>query len=222
MASGRILSHFSVFAFEPTFWDLAAGARVHRERQLRSALGRAADSVHFYHTFGIRHSSEALVWCCLRAEAADAPARFFERFAEFLSPFRNHVRLVDTLWGFTGESEYTRGASQRAIDALQPRTRQYLIVYPFAKTHAWYMAPSEMRQRMMSEHIRVGRSNSGVEQQILYCAGLQDHEFVVVYETDDLASFTALVAELRRTEARGYTARDVPVHVGVRVCTEDG
>jgi len=69
---------------------------------------------------------------------------------------------------------------------------------------------------MMSEHIRVGRGHDEIAQQLLYCTGLQDHEFVVVYEADDLAEFGSLVAELRRTESRGYTALDTPVHVGVR------
>ena len=41
--------------------------------------------------------------------------------------------------------------------------------------------------------------------------GVQDQEFVVVYETDDLTRFSDLVNQLRSTEARAYTERDTPL-----------
>ena len=110
---------------------------------------------------------------------------------------------------------------ERPIDPFQPRSRKYLVVYPFAKTQAWYATDAEERRAMMAEHIRVGRDHPGIEQQLLYCTGLQDHEFVVVYETDDLAAFTALVSELRRTEARAFTLLDAPVQVGIHLRSGD-
>lgn len=215
MSVGRLMSHFSVFAFEPAFWEADPDARERTEARLRSDLAGVAESMHVYTTFGTRPDGDLLVWSSLRVEAADAPARFFERFAELVRPIRSHVRLVTALWGFTRESEYATGSTERAIDSMRPRSRRYLVVYPFAKTPAWYATPSDERRRMMSEHIRVGRSHPGVEQQLLYCMGLQDHEFVVVYETDDLVSFTTLVSDLRSTEGRAYTLLDAPVFVGI-------
>jgi chlorite dismutase len=44
---------------------------------------------------------------------------------------------------------------------------------------------------------------------------LQDQEFIVVYETDDLAHFSDLVYELRSSEARRYTLRDTPVYTAI-------
>ena len=218
----RVLSHFSVFAFEAAFWDLEPDERARAEGQFRTGLGRAADSVHFYRTFGTRPDGDLLVWSSVESGHADAPARFFGGFSTLLSPVRKHVRLVDALWGFTGESAYATGSSERAIDSLRPRSRRYVVVYPFAKTHAWYATAADERRRMMSEHIRVGRGHSGVEQQLLYCTGFQDHEFVVVYEMDDLVAFSALVSDLRSTGARSYTSLDAPVHVGIRLEAEPG
>ena len=65
----------------------------------------------------------------------------------------------------------------------------------------------------MGEHIRVGRQFAEVRQLLLYSFGLQDQEFVVVYETPDLAAFSA-VRELRGTEARRFTSLDTPVLTG--------
>ena len=125
------------------------------------------------------------------------------------------------LWGLTADSQYSRGASERGIDPFTPRSAPYLVVYPFAKTHEWYSTTMEERRRMMSSHIRVGLEHEGIYQLLLYSTGLQDHEFVVVYETDDLGAFSSLVVDLRSTEVRGYTLLDTPVHVGVHVGSDE-
>ena len=70
---------------------------------------------------------------------------------------------------------------------------------------------------MMFEHIKIGKQFPDITQLLLYSTGLQDQEFVVVYETDDLARFSKLVTELRSTAARPYTLRDSPLHTAIRV-----
>ena len=151
----------------------------------------------------------------MAAEAPDAPARFFENYGDLLRPFRRYFRLQHVLWGLTAVSPYSRGASARGIDPFAARSMRYLVVYPFAKTHDWYQTPADERRAMMSDHIRVGREYPSTDQLLLYSTGLQDHEFVVLYETDDLTVFSGLVRELRATEVRGYTLLDTPVHLGV-------
>jgi chlorite dismutase len=43
---------------------------------------------------------------------------------------------------------------------------------------------------------------------------VQDQEFVVVYEMDDMRRFSDLVAQLRTVDGRLYTERDTPLHAG--------
>jgi chlorite dismutase len=68
---------------------------------------------------------------------------------------------------------------------------------------------------MMMGHIKVGKQYKEITQLLLYSFGLQDQEFVVVYETHDITRFMELVNELRATEVRRYTARDWPLHTGI-------
>ncbi|MGH2582257.1 MAG: chlorite dismutase family protein, partial [Anaerolineales bacterium] len=84
-----------------------------------------------------------------------------------------------------------------------------------AKTSAWYLMSREARQGMMNEHIRIGKEFPEIKQLLLYSFGLQNQEFVVVYETDDLTMFSDLVYVLRDTEARRYTERDTPLFTAV-------
>ena len=66
---------------------------------------------------------------------------------------------------------------------------RYLIVYPFVKSTEWYLLPEEDRRRQMAEHIRIGRQYPQVQQLLAYSFGLDDQEFIVAYETDDLPAF---------------------------------
>jgi chlorite dismutase len=120
----------------------------------------------------------------------------------------------------TRPSEYSRARSAQEIDPFAPERSPYLVMYPFTKTADWYLLGRETRQGMMNEHIRIGKQFREIKQLLLYSFGLQDQEFVVVYETDDLALFSRLVYDLRDTEARRYTKADTPLHTGVQVTPE--
>jgi len=90
----RILSHFSVFARERTFWELDARARAEEHDRLRAGLREAADAVHTYLTFGTRSNGDFIVWSSLDASDPEAPAGFFQRFSRAVEPFRRHLRLA--------------------------------------------------------------------------------------------------------------------------------
>ena len=93
---------------------------------------------------------------------------------------------------------------------------KYLFVYPFVKTRAWYgMAPDE-RWKIMQEHIKVGREYPAVDNHTTYSFGLDDQEFVVAFDTDDVGAFLDLVQRLRTTAASAYTLRDTPSFTCIR------
>ena len=67
----------------------------------------------------------------------------------------------------------------------------------------------------MNEHMKVGHRYPQVRQALAYSFGLDDQDFVVAYETDDLAAFGDLVRDLRGTESRRATVRDTPILLGI-------
>jgi len=107
----------------------------------------------------------------------------------------------------TKPSEY----SDESRLELRPARGKYLFVYPFVKTRVWYGLPAEERQRIMAEHIRLGREYPEIDINTSYSFGLDDQEFVVAFEGDDPAQFLDLVQRLRTTESSSYTLRDTPV-----------
>lgn len=218
----RTLNHFALLRCTPRYWEAGHGERRERRDALLDGLRSAAAVTHVYQTAGFEAGTDLLVWSAVRADDAQAPARFFADWAAALAPFRRDAEVRDTLWGFTQPSQYTKTRSTQELDPFAGTRLPYLIVYPFVKTADWYLESRETRQQMMAGHIKVGKQYPDITQLLLYSFGLQDQEFVVVYETDDLSRFLALVHELRATEARRHTARDTPLHTGLhQPTTED-
>jgi len=219
-APARVLSHFACFRFGDRFWELGS----HERRELVDGLGRdlghdlGQERLELYQLYPSRADADLLLWCALPVDDPVVPGRFFERFARVVARRRPALVPSHTFWGLTRPSPYTgRGGSSREIDAVGGERARYLIVYPFTKTAQWYLRSAEERGEMMREHIRIGRQFEGVRQLLLYSFGLQDQEFVVVYETEDLGGFSDLVYALRSSEARAFTAVDSPVLTAVHL-----
>ena len=120
------------------------------------------------------------------------------------------------LIGRIGPSQYVKKQTDQEQSMLSGERSRYLIVYPFTKSADWYLLSREARQGIMNEHMRVGHDYPSVRQALAYSFGLDDQDFVVAYETDDLGAFGELVRELRGTESRRSTVSDTPILLGIR------
>ena len=105
--------------------------------------------------------------------------------------------------------------------SIKPSEARYLFVYPFVKTRAWYSLPKPERQRMMDDHVRIGRTYPEIRLNTTYSYGLDDQEFVVAFEGDDPARFLDLVLELRESAASAYTLRDTPTFTCIQMSLWD-
>lgn len=209
----RTFNHFSLFSFKEAYWSSSVEERTEFHKKWLSALCASAQKVDVFQ--GMEHDVDLIVWSALTVTDNRATAVFFEKFTKALTPYRHLIEQKDSLWGFTRPSQYSKARSKQEIDPFSDEHKPYLIIYPFSKTTEWYLMGRDARQGMMNEHIRIGKQHEDISQLLLYSFGLQNQEFVVVYETDDLTHFSDLVNELRDTEARHYTLRDTPLHAAI-------
>jgi chlorite dismutase len=105
--------------------------------------------------------------------------------------------------------EHTPGFENRRY--IVPGEGEYLFVYPFVKTRAWYRLPLAERQRMMDEHMRIGRKHYPIKNNTAYCFGIDDYEFILSFEAESPEKFQDLMMELRESEASSYTELDTPI-----------
>lgn len=89
--------------------------------------------------------------------------------------------------------------------------KPYAFIYPLDKKREWYQLPDEERQRIMAQHIAIGRKYPQITINTAYSFGLDDQEFVVSFEADQPGDFLDLVNELRGSESSAWTLRDTPI-----------
>ena len=209
----RTLNHYAFVAFKEAYWELSSGERLAFHEKWLGGLRAAAQKVDIFQS--TESGIDLILWSAITADDKQNAAVFFEKHGAANNPFRHLIEIRDSLWGFTRPSQYSKARSKQEIDPFSEERRPYLIIYPFSKTTEWYLMSHEARQGMMNEHIRIGKQYDDISQLLLYSFGLQNQEFVVVYETDELTRFSDLVNELRDTEARRYTLRDTPLHTAI-------
>jgi chlorite dismutase len=117
--------------------------------------------------------------------------------------------------GVIQPSQYVKKPTPQEQSLFSGERSRYLIVYPFTKSTDWYLLDKDSRQAVMNEHMKVGHAYPQVRQLLAYSFGLDDQDFLVAYETDDLVAFSELVRSLRSTESRRSTVRDTPILTGI-------
>jgi chlorite dismutase len=173
-----------------------------------------------YSMVGMRPDCDMMLWriCytldCLQEMSQQMLATRLGGYLETPHSFLAMTKRSQYLIGHEHEGQ----TDSRGV--IRPGGFQYLFVYPFVKTRAWYLLPIEQRQRMMSEHIRVGHEFPRVKLNTTYSFGLDDQEFVVAFESNHPEDFVDLVMRLRETEGSAYTLRDTPIFTCVQTSVE--
>ena len=194
---------------------LAPGWRLLSERErcedaaaFCQAVDRARGVTTFsYSMIGLRPGVELLLW-----RLAGSLDELEEAAASALrAGIGRHLIVVHSLLGIIQPSQYVKKPTVQEQSLFTGERSRYLIVYPFTKTAEWYLLGQAARQGIMNEHMRVGHEYQQVRQLLAYSFGIDDQDFLVAYETDDLAAFGNLVRDLRGTESRRSTVRDTPI-----------
>jgi chlorite dismutase len=178
-----------------------------------AAAGRAEKRLmqHAYSTIGLRAEGDLLLW-----RMAESIEMVEETAADLLaSGIGQWLMPAISVIGLTRPSQYVKRPTTQEQSLFSGDRSKYLVVYPFTKSVEWYLSPAEDRQAVMRGHMKVGHAYPQVRQLLAYSFGLDDQEFIVAYETDDLVAFQDLVRELRETESRRSTIRDTPIITGI-------
>jgi chlorite dismutase len=178
-----------------------------------AAAGRTQGRLmqHSYSTIGLRAGGDLLLW-----RMATSIEAIEETAADLLaSGIGRWLTPAISMIGLTRPSQYVKRPTAQEQSLFTGERSRYLVVYPFVKSVDWYLLPAEERQAIMRGHMKVGHAYPQVRQLLAYSFGLDDQEFIVAYETDDLVAFQDLVRDLRETESRRSTVRDTPIIAGI-------
>ena len=208
---------FAFFKFDRSWRQLDKKERRQILGDVRELLDRqdGVDRIIPYTTLGIREDSDFLLW--LIAAELDPIQRYLEKI--IASRLGGYLSQPYSWLAMTRASTYTKRHAAAFEYGLEPL--RYLVVYPFVKKREWYLLPFEERRRMIEEHSKVGRSFTKIRLNTTYSFGLDDQDFTLAFETDDLHDFQNLIISLREVEASRYTERDTPMIVCIKKTLEE-
>jgi len=173
-----------------------------------------------YTMVGLRADAEIMLWrISYELEA-------FQRMTTRL--FKTHLgRYLETTYSYFSQTKRSMYQDMFNPEHEEDRTHiipgkaKYLFIYPFVKKRDWYLLTQFTRQGIMDEHIFVGNKYPSVKLNTTYSFGIDDHEFVVAFETDFPGDFLDLVQELRETEGSRYVEKDTPIFTCTAQSLED-
>lgn len=206
--------HALGLALDPAWRRLPDGERGATGRAFAEEVGRAPEDgvrTWTYSSIGLQPGVDVLLWSLGPSLAAleEAAARSLR------AGIGQWMSVHDSFLGVLKPSQYVAKPTEQEQSEFGGERSRYLVVYPFRKSAEWYLLARETRQGIMNEHMRIGRQWADIRQLLAYSFGLDDDDFLVAYETDDLDRFGDLVRALRGTESRRSTVNDTPVLVAV-------
>ena len=203
--------NYIFFKLDPEWRRLAQAERERGKKEFLAAVEEHGGSMllRSFSLMGLRSDADFMLWRIgynLEAFEAMTAALFKSGLGKYLNTAYSYFALSRRSI-YVGE--HTPGFESRTH--IVPGEAEYLFVYPFVKTRAWYRLPIEERQRMMNEHMQVGRKHYPVKNNTGYCFGIDDYEFILSFEAESPEKFQDLMMELRESEASAYTELDTPI-----------
>lgn len=220
-ATGKVRTssylNFSFFKVDPKWRWLNELGKDEAIKEFSSLIEVANTKmkVRTYSTVGLRDDTEFMLWMI-----SDS----VEKMQVLIS------KIYSTILGKYVEPSYIYLSTSRPSVysnkvvpgfATDEQPMKYVIVYPFVKSREWYLLPFEERKKMMEEHITVGRKFPQIRLNTSYSFGLDDQDFMLAFETNDLIDFQDLIVQLRETRVSKYVVRDTPMMVCIYKGVED-
>lgn len=211
MSDSRFV-HALALGLEPAWRRLPAEERRRGLEEVAAALGDGSEVKSFtYSSIGLEPGVDLLLWSL--AQSLD---ELEERAAAVLrSSLGGWLTVRESFLGIIQPSQYVKKPTAQEQSLFSGERSRYLVVYPFTKSTDWYLQGREARQGIMNEHMRIGHDYPEIRQLLANSFGVDDMDFLVAYETDDLPRFGELVRALRGTDSRRSTIRDTPLLVGI-------
>lgn len=143
-----------LYRLDPAFRALSHEDQVRAKQEFLDTLEGPDASVTLRGTYsfaGLRADADLMLW--VLGKDLDT----IQRLAVALrrSAIGRYLRQVQTYVGVTTAARYDPEHQPAILSGAAPKA--YVSVYPFVKTHEWYLLPFEERRSLMAEHGRVGR-----------------------------------------------------------------
>ncbi|MBV9095748.1 MAG: chlorite dismutase family protein [Streptosporangiaceae bacterium] len=177
---------------------------------LDQAAGKGIVTRGCYDVQGLRADADFMFWW-----VAPAPEDLQDTYVRFR---RTRLgRCSDPVWSVMAlhrPAEFNKSHIPAFLAEEEPRG--YVSVYPFVRSYQWYLLDAAERRRLLAEHGKMAREYPDVRSNTVACFSLNDYEWILAFEADELHRIVDLMRHLRGAEARVHTRLEIPFYTGRR------
>jgi chlorite dismutase len=177
---------------------------------LDQAAGKRIVTRGCYDVQGFRADADYMFWWI--APTSDELQELYVRFR------RTRLgRCSEPVWSVMAlhrPAEFNKSHIPAFLAEEEPRG--YLSVYPFVRSYQWYLLDPAERRRLLAEHGMMAREYPDVRANTVACFSLNDYEWILAFEADELHRIVDLMRHLRGAEARMHTRVEIPFYTGHR------
>jgi chlorite dismutase len=193
---------------------LEAGGLANAAGEVSELLDQAADkgiaTRGCYDLQGLRADADFMFWWV--APSSDDLQDLYVRFR------RTRLgRLSEPVWSVMAlhrPAEFNKSHIPAFLADEEPRA--YVSVYPFVRSYQWYLLDPAERRRLLAQHGMMAREYPDVRANTVACFSLNDYEWILAFEADELHRIVDLMRHLRGAEARVHTRVEIPFYTGRR------
>jgi hydrogen peroxide-dependent heme synthase len=177
---------------------------------LDQAAGKGVVTRGCYDVQGFRADADYMLWWV--APTSDDLQDLYVRFR------RTRLgRCSEPVWSVMAlhrPAEFNKSHIPAYLADEEPRA--YVSVYPFVRSYQWYLLDLDERRRLLAEHGMMAREYPDVRSNTVPCFSLNDYEWILAFEADELHRLVDLMRHLRGSEARLHTRVEIPFYAGRR------
>jgi peroxiredoxin len=163
-----------------------------------------------YDVQGLRADADYMFWW-----TAPSPDDLQETYTRFRRTRLGRASIpVWSVMALHRPAEFNKGHIPAYLADEEPR--DYVSVYPFVRSYEWYLLDPEERRRLIAEHGQMAREYPDVRANTVACFSLNDYEWILAFEADELHRLVDLMRHLRGSEARLHTRVEIPFYTGRR------
>jgi hydrogen peroxide-dependent heme synthase len=197
----------------------AAGGReglaVELSELCQQAAGKGIITRGCYDVQGLRADADYMIWW-----VAPTPDDLQEIYARFR---RTRLgRASEPVWSAMAlhrPAEFNKSHIPAFLAGEEPKN--YVSVYPFVRSYEWYLLDDAERREMLAEHGIMAREYPDVRANTVPCFSLNDYEWMLAFEADELHRIVDLMRHLRGARARRHTRVEIPFFTGRRKSVEE-